>query len=130
MAEYCKLWDTIPAAPDGMDAYGESGTRLYLMDNKVTFEYKDFDHEDSRLYEYSASFSKDDYIAAIDQLQTWGKTKLTCDSGILEFVLNSQKKYVQMKFSGVPEPASTPGGASLRGSINLSCTLDQLMLRK
>jgi hypothetical protein len=86
-----------------------------------------YDHEDDREYSYEAKFDLNDFRWAVRQLYLGGKRKVIGVGGNLEMEKVNEKGKVEMKFSGTPFPCSTPGGASLSGSILSSCELSDLL---
>ena len=98
---------------------------IFHVDGKeVFYEANDFDREDQRGYLYFGKFSLKDYRAAIEQLKKTGNASLTGEGGSL--TMSNQGKLVRMVFSSGGSVGSTPGGASVSGSINHHRPLQEL----
>lgn len=123
------FWDHYPHKPGWQypKDYEKSGSRMYREDNFVIFEYLDFDSEDQREYEYAGKFPLGDYKKAIGELQITGRAELTEPRGTLK--MNLEGDIVYLTFFGTPSPSTTPGGASLSGSVPSSCKIKKMFLK-
>jgi len=98
---------------------------MYRSGDNIIFDYKDVDHEDNRTYEYYGEMPIEEYRNAVQQLLKEGRASV--ENNDFDLCLSKEGESVHIRFSGTPSPASTPGGASLSGSINHTTTLDKIL---
>lgn len=118
------------ARPDQFDPdYEKTATRMYLNEERtqIFLEAQMYDHEDSRLYEDSASFSFQDYRRALQELKDNGRSVITnSDSGAsLSLKLSGDGAVITLE-GGHMNISSTPGGAMRSSTPVISISLKKL----
>lgn len=116
------FWNT------GDQEFNKSNSRMYRSGDVVSLEVEDFDSEDLRRYDYSATLKWQEYLELVEKLQKGesGSLKSVNDKTSV-FFAGSSDGFVMITLSGSPSPCSSPGGTCIQGSPRIVARLDTLL---
>lgn len=110
-----------------MMSTGKAGARMYRLRGQITVETVHYDHEDNREYYSQGTFSVESYEKAFQEMEAAGRSVVEGSRDRL--TMKRAGEYVELQLSGVPSPASTPGGAQLFSTCDFGkISIDKLRL--
>lgn len=112
----------------GGPEYCTSNSRMYRSGGSVYLEVEDYDHEDSRRYDYRAVLAWEEYVGMIKKLQNGESGSLKGSDGASSvYFMDKGKGKVELTLYGTPSPCTSPGGTQVGGALIIPMKLDMLL---